>query len=251
MPEFDKAFIQQAENDVKNLYNFYTNDRQETLKKVSIDEIATTVKSLKNGKSPDERHISAEHLKYGGRKLLEYLTVLVNWIFENLQIPKTLKSGIACPILKKGKPAHDPNSYRKITITNLIGKVIEKIHLARNSNAITEQQNKLQKGFTQGEMPIIAALILSELIAKAKSNKSPLYVAFMDARKAFDLVWHTGLFRDLYTFGITGDNWLFFKHWYENVASKVRWKQIFQTQSTNYKEYDKAEYGHQQPIKYL
>jgi hypothetical protein len=68
-------------------------------------------------------------------------------------------------------------------------------------------------------MPIIAALILSELIAEAESNKSPLYVAFMDARKAFDLVWHTGLFRDLYTFGITGDNW------YENVASKVRWKQ--------------------------
>jgi hypothetical protein len=33
----------------------------------------------------------------------------------------------------------------------------------------------------------------------------------MDARKAFDVVWHTGLFRDLYTFGITDDNWLFFK----------------------------------------
>jgi hypothetical protein len=49
MPEFDKAFLQQAENDVKNLYNLYTNDRQETLKKVSIDEIATTVKSLKKG----------------------------------------------------------------------------------------------------------------------------------------------------------------------------------------------------------
>ena len=92
---------------------------------------------------------------------------MVNWIFENLQIPKTLKSGIACPILIKGKPAHDPNSYRKITITNLIDKVIEK---TRNSNAITEQQNKLQKGFTQGEMPIIAALILSELIAEAKSS---------------------------------------------------------------------------------
>jgi hypothetical protein len=59
-----------------------------------------------------------------------------------------------------------------------------RIHLTRNSNAITEQQNKLQKGFTQGEMPIIAALILSELIAEAKSNKSPLYVAFMDACSA-------------------------------------------------------------------
>jgi hypothetical protein len=29
-------------------------------------------------------------------------------------------------IFKKGKPAHDPNSYRKITIASLIGKVIEK-----------------------------------------------------------------------------------------------------------------------------
>jgi hypothetical protein len=41
--------------------------------------------------------------------------------------------------------------------------------------------------------------VFFELIAEAKSNKSPLYVAFMDARKAFDVVWHTGLFRDLYT----------------------------------------------------
>ena len=36
-------------------------------------------------------------------------------------------------------------------------------------------------------MPLIAALILSDLIAEAKSNKSPLYVEFMDARKA--LMW--------------------------------------------------------------
>jgi hypothetical protein len=53
MPEFDQAFLQQAENDVKNLYNLYTNDRQDTLRKVSIDEIATTVRerpfNLKGG----------------------------------------------------------------------------------------------------------------------------------------------------------------------------------------------------------
>jgi hypothetical protein len=41
----------------------------------------------------------------------------------------------------------------------------------------------------------LVVLLVIELIAEAKSNKSPLYVAFMDARKAFDLVWHTGLFR--------------------------------------------------------
>jgi hypothetical protein len=68
-----------------------------------------------------------------------------------------------------------------------------------------------------------SALNLSELIAEAKSNKSPLYVVFMDARKAFDVVWHTGLFRDLYTFGTTGDNWLFIYYSWGSavVCSKI------------------------------
>jgi hypothetical protein len=67
-----------------------------------------------------------------------------------------LKSGVACPIRKKGKPKQDPNLYRKITITTLLGKIIEKIHLNLNSVNVSNQQNRLQKGFTRGEMPITA-----------------------------------------------------------------------------------------------
>jgi hypothetical protein len=38
------------------------------------------------------------------------------FIFQNKHIPPILKSGIACPIyIKGGKPADNPNSYRKIT----------------------------------------------------------------------------------------------------------------------------------------
>ncbi|CAG2206286.1 unnamed protein product [Mytilus edulis] len=73
-------------------------------------------------------------------------------------------------------------------------------------------------------MPIIAALILTELIIQAIKTKSPLYVALMDARKAFDIVWHLGLMREMHKFGLTGDNWLFFKRWYENLKSKIKWK---------------------------
>ena len=48
-----------------------------------------------------------------------------------------LKSGIVCPVFKNGgKPKDDPNSYRKITITSCVGKVVEKIHLSRNENRI-------------------------------------------------------------------------------------------------------------------
>jgi hypothetical protein len=57
---------------------------------------------------------------------------LVNWIFENLQILKTLKSGIACPILKKGKPAHDPNS---------LSPVMPKVYKSRN-NPVCQTRSK-------------------------------------------------------------------------------------------------------------
>jgi hypothetical protein len=83
---------------------------------------------------PNDSKVTSEHLKYGGQKLIIVLTMLINFIFQNKHIPPILKSGIACPIYKKGgKPADNPNSYRKITVTNPIGKLIEKLHLCRNT----------------------------------------------------------------------------------------------------------------------
>jgi hypothetical protein len=140
---------------------------------VSLDTVKETARSLKNDKASDEISITAEHLKYGSNKLLNLLVKIVNFSFENLSIAPCLKSGVACPIRKKGKPKQDPNLYRKITITTLLGKIIEKIHLNLNSVNVSKQQNRLQKGFTRGEMPITAGLILSELMAEARNSKIP------------------------------------------------------------------------------
>jgi hypothetical protein len=58
------------------------------------------------------------------------LTKLLNISFQNAEIPNTLKTGIGCPIFKNGgKPKEDPNSYRRITVTSTIGKILEKLHL--------------------------------------------------------------------------------------------------------------------------
>jgi hypothetical protein len=178
---FDYDFKTQVDKDVKNLNKLYS-DQLENLPAVSLDTVKETVRSLKNGKAPDEFSITAEHLKYGSNKLLNLLVKIVNFSFENLFITPCLKSRVACPILKKGKLKQDPNSYRKITIAALLGIIIEKIHLNLNSVNVSNQQNRLQKGFTRGEMPITAGLILSELMVKARNSKTPLYIAFMDAR---------------------------------------------------------------------
>ncbi|CAG2256236.1 unnamed protein product [Mytilus edulis] len=139
-----------------------------------------------------------------------------------IHIPALIKSGIVCPVFKSGgKPKDDPNSYRKITITSSVGKVVEKIHLSRNEDKILERQSNLQKGFTKGESPCIAVLIIAELIMEAKKRYSSLYIALMDARKAFDILWHLGLLREMHKTGFEGNNWLLV---YGIDFKKVKWK---------------------------
>ncbi|VDI12486.1 Hypothetical predicted protein [Mytilus galloprovincialis] len=59
---------------------------------------------------------------------------------------------------------------------------------------------------------------------EAKKRKSSLYIALMDARKAFDILWHLGLLREMHKTGLEGNNWLFFENWYTELTSKVKWK---------------------------
>jgi hypothetical protein len=37
---------------------------------------------------------------------------------------------------------------------------------------------------------------------------SSVYIALTDAKKAFDKVWHEGLYREMHKMNIYGDNWL-------------------------------------------
>lgn len=146
-------------------------------------------------------------------------------VFSNTVIPDSLKGGIECPIYKNGgKPKDDPNSYRRITVTSTIGKDIKNLHLPMNQKSICKQQSCFQKGFTEGGSPVIAGLVLTELNIEARETHIPLYIALTDAKKAFDVVWHEGLFREIFKMNIIGDNWLLFKEWYRNLTTKIKWE---------------------------
>lgn len=103
-----------------------------------------TVNSLRHGKAADGDGITAERLKYAGSSLLHILSTLFAKIQDMNTTPEAFKSGIITPIYKKqGKPLNDPNSYRRITISNSIGKVFETLQLNRNTKVIENYLNKL------------------------------------------------------------------------------------------------------------
>jgi hypothetical protein len=119
----------------------------------------------------------------GDIKLITVLTgciMLVNFIFQNKHIPPILKSGIACPIYKKGgKPADNPNSYRKMSYQSdrETDRKATPTGVCRNTQNICKTQSVLQKVFTRGESLTIAVLIVTELFTEAIENNKSIFIA--------------------------------------------------------------------------
>ncbi|CAC5388172.1 unnamed protein product [Mytilus coruscus] len=181
---------------------FKSNQKSQII--VSKNLVKEVICQLKNGKAADSAGICSEHLKYGGETLIHVLTKLFNLIFRHCTLPELFEMG-------------------KITVSSVINKVTEKLHLNDNSAIIEKIQNYLQRGFTTGVSPIFAAIIITELSAEVKELKLLLVLALPDAQKAFDKLWLSSLLRKTYQIAIDGDKWLMLKAWYHELASQVKW----------------------------
>ncbi len=192
----------------------------------TIEEIDTAVKSLKLNKSPGVDRINNEHLRYAGRSLLMLLTKLFNAIFSVGYIPKTWKKGLIVPIYKGGsKPTYKCESYRPIALLCAFYKLFEKLILTRVQSWIStfsiDFPNKQQQGFTKSLNCVTTSFTLSETIWSALESDSTVFAAFLDIKRAFDTVWHSGLMKKLKSLGIKGHLLRIINQCYLNVESAV------------------------------
>lgn len=188
-----------------------------------MTEVKQLINSCKNGKAQDADQLTAEHFKYAGSGILADLTDIINYMLQSRSIPDNLLHGTLTPVLKKHKDKTDPNNYRGITVCSMLVKLLEKAWLLRTNPIITSNQSKLQRGFTAGCSSSNAALLITESIAEAYDTKKDLYITFLDASKAFDVVDHAILMDELYHMGIKGDLWLTLKQLYKEPITSVKW----------------------------
>lgn len=104
---------------------------------------------------------------------------------------------------------------------------MEKVHLDSVEDMLNAAQSKLQGGFTKNTSPSGGSFVLTEAIAESIDCKRPLYTAFIDASKAFDVVWHDSMMVKLYDAGLRGRNWRFLNNWYKGLESVVKWEGDF------------------------
>ena len=105
----------------------YTNDNdsleEEMMGWVSNGELKSVISSFKNGRAGGPHFIKAELLKMLTSKSRNYLRIWVNEVFRKGKMDPCLNEGLVKLIYKRGSKL-DPLSYRPITLSCILGKLI-------------------------------------------------------------------------------------------------------------------------------
>ena len=134
----------------------------------------------------------------GKDKILE----LINDSWDKGQLPTNWKKAIIIPVLKKGKPEDQPNSYRPISLTSCVCKLAERLILRRLTHILEERKimKPEQAGFRANRCTEDQLIRIHHEVSQGFNNKPKgkrTLMTLVDFSKAFDTVWRKGLIRKL------------------------------------------------------
>ncbi|KAJ4437195.1 hypothetical protein ANN_17330 [Periplaneta americana] len=153
-------------------------------------EVRTAIGELKSGKAPGEDNIHNEHLKLGHDSLLTPLTAVFNEILKSETVPHQWKTSKIILLHKKGAK-DDLNNYRPISLMSNVYKLLSKIITRRLTKVLDDNQAPDQAGFRSGYSTVDHLQTINQVIEKTDEFNIPLYLAFIDFKKAFDSVEHS------------------------------------------------------------
>ena len=141
-------------------------------------------------------------------------------------VPDDKCLGFITPLHKEG-PKEDPDNYRGICISSALTKLLGTMMNTRLNEFMEENQilNKEQIGFVTNNRCPDHIFTLKSVVNKYVADEGgKVYACFIDFRKAFDTVWHDGLFHKLQQIGIKGNFLETLRNIYKNQNKwKIDW----------------------------
>ena len=207
---FDDTFYLETNRIYEDIINNHRDEGVENENNINSEitssEIKAAIKTYKSsGKSSDKENFNPAMCKHLGNKAIKYIKKLSNlclnqatWIWDKAEV---------IFLKKNGKDSYaNPGSYRPISISSYIGKLIEKILAERIKKFLISKNifDPNQEGFMEGRNTI---RYLNRLISGIKGDiqkKLTVICMFIDFEKAFDSVWKAGLIVKLHKLGIRG-----------------------------------------------
>jgi len=191
-----------------------------------VSDIEYGPKSLKSGKSSGIDDLCAENILYAHPSIIIHLKLLFNMICTHGFVPDAFGEGITVPVIKDQLGDHSLTSnYRPITVGPVISKLFEYCILNKFEHLF--HTDPLQFGFKKNSSCSRAIFVLSQTTDYFLKHGSNMYLAALDATKAFDRVHHIKLFDKLIGRGFPGRIIKVLLDWYGKTFSTVKWYGCF------------------------
>ncbi len=143
------------------------------------------------------------------------LTDLFQDIWNSDTIPEDWSKGLIVKVPKKGNIKSCDN-WLGITLLSIPSKVFCRVLLNRMETAIDTRIRQEQAGFRKGRGCMDQIFALCNIIEQCLEWNAPLYINFVDFRKAFDSVHRNTLWMILYSYGIPSKIISIIKTFYEH-----------------------------------
>ena len=159
---------------------------QEPAIEITTEMILIAILKMKCGKAAGPSGIIIEMIKAAGDKFAEELTKLVNRIVAEGVVPSDWNLSFIINLFKRKGDALLRGNYRGLKLQEQAMKVMEHILNTIIQNIVSTDE--MQFGFMPERSTIDAIFILRQLQEKFFGKKKNLYFAFVDLKKAFELV---------------------------------------------------------------
>ena len=191
---------------------------------ITMHELQSAIAKMKERGAAGPDGISPPLLKHLGPKAMLALLTLFNFSFETGAVPQIWRNATIVPLLKAGKPPSELGSYRPISLTSCVGKLLERV-VSERLYTIAEGEGLFscrQAGFRKGRGAEDQVLRISQAVADGFQKSERSVLALLDFSKAYDTVWRQRLLRTLARRGIPAKYVLWLSAFLTNRQARVR-----------------------------
>lgn len=199
----------------------------------SIPELNEAIRKTKTS-TPGPDQVSARLFKGLSHNSVEILLNTINQYWQNSLIPQDWILSTIVPILKPGKDSSLTDSYRPISLTQVICKITERMLVKRLIEHTTKTNyfHPLHFGFLPNRGVDRALSTLHHKIVRARKNGNFIVCTALDIKAAYDSVWPDGLLFKLAQAQILGSANLWIANLIRERNFRVRWRGTLSALST-------------------
>ncbi|GAB0188961.1 mitochondrial enolase superfamily member 1 [Grus japonensis] len=157
------------------------------------------------------------------RDLAEVLTKPLSIIYQQSwlteEVPVDWRLANVMPIHKKSKK-EDLGNYRPVSLTSVLGKVMERLSSECHHTAATRRPGD-QYGFMKGRSCLTNLISFYDKVTHLVDEGKAVDVVYLDFSKAFDTVSHSILLENLAAHGLDGHTLRWVKKQLDGQAQRV------------------------------